>query len=123
MSMPDPVSDTKEDPVAAMRIPGLRRVDTYGDSLSRDVPGDRLILVSGPIGSGPDGTIATVADVIKITARVVDFDDDFPIYSQACRTAFEEGPASLAPGASDVPGPRFEIPAAAFAPADSRLGR
>lgn len=65
--------------MAAMPIPGLRRASTSGDSVSCDVPGDRLILVCAQIGSGPDGKIANVADVIKITASVVDFDDDFPV--------------------------------------------
>jgi hypothetical protein len=62
-----------------MQIPGLGRAGTDGDSVSWEMPGGRLILVSGQIGSGPDGHIATVADAIKITACVVDFDDDFPI--------------------------------------------
>jgi hypothetical protein len=66
--------------VTAIRIPDLCGAGSYGDSVSCDVPGDRLILVSGQIGSGPDGRIVPVADVIKVTACVVDFDDDFPLY-------------------------------------------
>jgi 2-iminobutanoate/2-iminopropanoate deaminase len=124
------------------RIPTPWTGGTYSDSVSLEVPG-RFIFVSGQIGADLDGHLvqdspaaeadqmfervrlslakadATMADVIKITAWIVDFGDNFAVYGAARGRAFGElKPASAAVGTTELAfGARFEVETIAFVPA------
>lgn len=61
-----------------------------------------------------------MADVVKITAWIVDFGGNFPIYGEARGRAFGElKPASAAVGTTELAlGARVEVETIAFLPAD-----
>jgi enamine deaminase RidA (YjgF/YER057c/UK114 family) len=122
------------------RIPTPWTGGTYSDSVTLEIAGGRFIFVSGQIGADLEGNLvtadpaaeadqmfervrlslanagATMADVVKITAWIVDFDGNFAIYGEARGRAFGHAlPASAALGASDLAfGAHFEVEALAF---------
>jgi enamine deaminase RidA (YjgF/YER057c/UK114 family) len=129
--------------VMPTRIPTPWTGGTYSDSVSWDVPGGRFVFVSGQIGARLDGEMVTdtpdteadqmfervrislekagaaMSDVVQITAWIVNFSENFPIYGEARGRAFGQLlPASTAVGTPELAfGARFEVQAVAFVPA------